>query len=465
MYSYQKKNVSAPSRARQSRSRVNPFFRAAGKQLGAFGKQFANNVTKSAANYASKKFLNYAAPLAAQALVGMGDYKVKTVYGNHISPHGYRANTYKARQYGAMNKAANVTKLEKGEMRIVHSEYIGDLISSGTTGAVNFTSQSYGINPGNSGTFPWLSATAVNFQDYKFKKLVFEYRPLVSESTATTSATLTSMGAVIMATQYDSSLGPYATKSIMENADFTVSSKPSSQMVHAIECKPKFNPLGTLYVSPSQGTTNSGQSNSDIRMQNLGIFQIASSNIPIASNTPLDLGEIWVHYDIELYKPQLNAGLVNLLSGHWTNNASTGAAATNTPFGPNVTSLIQPTQKNGTQLNCTFSSNGTITFPLSVTEGSFLVMYYLVGSAVTLGAVSFTAVQACSIQPIFTNDGAGLQAPQSALAGTTNFCVGGIVNVNAPGSQLAQIQLVTATIPTAGAYDVIITPWNSAIVS
>lgn len=450
--------------------RRNPYATAIQHALGINDASTRRQLSRAGAYVRKNVSSQYESPMTAQSLSGQGNYRVKTAYGNHIKPSHGHADTYKRRQYGAMNKAANVTKLEKGEMRIVHSEYIGDLISSGTTGTTNFVSQSYGINPGNSGTFPWLSSTAINFQDYKFKKLVFEYRPLVSESTATTAATLTSMGAVIMATQYDSTQGAYTTKSIMENADYTVSAKPSSKMVHAIECKPKFNPLGTLYVSGSQGLSNSGLTNDDIRMQNLGIFQVASSNIPIAGSTALDLGEIWVHYDIELYKPQLNAGLSNLLSGHWVNSAATGSQATTTPFGPNVAALIQPTQKTGSLLQCTFSASGIITFPLSVTEGNYMVVYSCLGSGATLNASGFAAVQACTLLTVFSNSSVpdyatNFIAPQSGLGSVSDFACGCIVSVNAPGSQLAQIQLNTVVIPNAGGYDIFITPINSNIIS
>lgn len=393
------------------------------------------------------------------------DYQKGAAFVRSIQGHGdytFRNSMSDIRKgqrgfMGGHHKKAHV-RLEKGEMRISHTEYIGELISSGVTGATNFVSQSYGINPGNAGTFPWLSNIAINFQDYKFLKLIFEFRPLVSESTSTSAATLTTMGSVIMATQYDSVLGPYTNKNTMENSDYSISFKPSEGRKHAVECDSHFNPLGTLYVSGNIATTS--VSSYDIRFQNLGIFQIASSNIPIASNTALDLGSIYVHYEVELYKPQLNGGLTNLLSSHYLCNTGVAAA---TPLGT-------PTAASTNYLPLTFPSTSSFAFPLAVTEGSFFCMYYMVNiTAATITATVPTATNG-TIMTIFNGSGGADDAAQAAWAPFSGpfteptAIIAFIVTVNAPGAQLCTVQLPTNwTITGSPQGELFVTPWNTSL--
>lgn len=401
-----------------------------------------------------------------RAIQGAGDYGMPqhfkhtgfsndyaTMNPKHPFAHGGRSK-YKA-------GAPKVRKLEKGEMCISHSEYIGELISSGTTGTSNFLSQVYGINPGNAGTFPWLSSTAVNFQDYRFKKLIFEYRPLVSESTSTSAATLTSMGSVIMATQYDSVVGAYINKNTMENSDFSASCKPSEHKFHAIECNPRFNPLGTLYVSSNLSPTSSGASGDDLRFQNLGLFQIASCNIPIASNTALDLGEIWVHYEIELYKPQLNAGLYNIQSSHYVCNSGVSGSAL----------LANATASSTNYMILGFPTSNSFQFPLAITEGTFLCIIYVINAtAITTTATNFTVANGSAVIIFNSNtggdDGANiLRAPYPAAAVTSNdLCLGILVSVNAPGAALCTVTLPNDyTITGSPQSEIFVTQWNLSV--
>lgn len=386
------------------------------------------------------------------SISGSGDYGIPHSAG--IQSKGGRGII----EHGNMGHGNPKIHLEKGEMVISHTEYIGDLVSSATTGASNFVSQSYGINPGNPATFPWLSAVAINFQDYRFDKLVFEYIPLVSESTATTAATLTSMGTVIMATQYDSVLGPFTNKPTMENSDFAVSGKPSERMRHAVECASRFNPLGQLYVSGNLNTTTSGITNADIRFQNLGIFEIASSNIPIASSTALSLGMVYVHYKVRLYKPVLNAGLTNVLSTFAQSTTCTNAN-TFLGFANSSTSLMGLTY-----------SGSTFSFPLAITEGSFLCTYYYVGNAAGASLSVPTLTVANGTIPSYFCGPSGTNGsqqgdwapPDNAGYNSPAVMLQFIVSVNAPGSALCTVTITSVDfLPgTCVRAQFLCTPWN-----
>lgn len=395
-------------------------------------------------------------PMSSGMISGHGDYKVHK--------KGYTVG----RGFGHSRKHPHV-HLEKGAMTIHHTEYIGDLVS-GTTNPSAFVSQSYGINPGNMGTFPWLSGTAINFQEYKFHKLVFEYRPLVSESSSTTSGSLLSMGSVILGTQYNSSVGPYPNKATMAEADYSVTTKPSEHLLHAVECDVKYNPMGILYTS-AQTSLTVGSNGTDIRMQNLGIFQAASVGIPTAATTSVGLGELWVHYSVTLYKPQLNAGLSALESAHYYGQADDGNPTNGNPFGPNITAANQPLAIPGNLLSLTFTTN-SFTFPLAVTTGNFLCVYYARGGAASVAWSNPTANAQCTILQVFNNGTlgstnqvttAGAPITGTAQAVTALFCQAFVVQVNAPGALLATVTLNIATSVVTGQYDLLVTPYNSVM--
>lgn len=388
----------------------------------------------------------------AHLISGQGDY----VVGKHIRDRGVMRDTVRHR--GVKGVAARKIKMEKGEMCIEHSEYVGDLISSATTGTTNFVSQLYGINPGNPDTFPWLSSVAINFQDYRFRKLVFEYRPLISESTSTSAATLTSMGSVILATQYDSIIGSYNNKVTMENSDFAISIKPSSKCLHAVECNPRFNPLGVLYVSGGSATSSTGVSGQDIRMQNLGLFQISSANIPIASNTALDLGEIWVHYEVELYKPILNAGLTNVLSAHYKLVSPTNTA----PLGASTTTAFD-------NIGLTVStSSKTISFPINST-GQFLLSWAVLGTSpgAAMTVPAFAATQGVAFGDFWfgdSNTAAFCPDPNATVTNSVSMIANLVVQMTGQGVVQPIITLGNGTnMPTTASGDLWVTVLNSTI--
>lgn len=432
-----------------------------GRELKGFAKKTLRTAGRAAHNYVNSGGLTRDVSLiggsgagaAVRAFTGRGDYKV--VRGRGFSEHGEMSD------HKSKKSRTPQFSLEKGEMVISHSEYIGELVT-GTVGG--FVSQTYGINPGNYGTFPWLSSVANNFQDYELEKCIFEYKPLTSEALSSSTASVVSMGSVIMSTQYDSLSGAFPNKAQMENSDFAVSCKPSEHCQMAIECNPRFNPLGVLYVSPNLGV--SSQTNGDIRMQNLGIFQIASQGVP-TNGVAVDLGEIWVHYKIRLMKPQLGSNLGALLSAHYTSNASTGSPTTGNPWG-NLALGVQPSPATNTILPLVFSTT-SFAFPLAVTQGSYLCIYTIYGTSSTVGSMLPTVLNGTGtlLQVWSTNsiaDGAtSSTAPQAGvtLCFVQTCCF--IVSVNAPGSILCAINMAITNPPASGRFDLFVTPYNSLI--
>lgn len=222
---------------------------------------------------------------AISRLVGFGDYEVKnnsilTVGG--MIPAGQPIPTF-----GVMGQAT----------RVRHREYLFDLAVPATPTAFNNTTLT--VNPGDSYTFPWLASLAVQYQQYKFNGLIFEFKTLSSDITAGGA-----LGSVIMASNYDVVQPSFADKIQMENSQYAVSGKPSCSQIHTMECLPSATANNLYYVRNTGPTSIPAQDN---RFYDLANFQIATSGLPGTTNTVL--GELWVSYDVSLYKPIINEAL------------------------------------------------------------------------------------------------------------------------------------------------------------
>lgn len=168
---------------------------------------------------------------------------------------------------------------------VCHREYIGDI-----TGTSAFTNTSYPLNPGISTTFPWLSQIASNYSQYRFHGVVFEFRPLITDY-----VTSGAPGVVIMSTNYNADDAAYTTKREMENSEFAVSIKPTNNLLHMIECDPAQTSMSEQYTR--QSSTLGIQ---DKKTYDLGTFQFATQGNPVQL-----LGELWVTYCVEFFKPEI----------------------------------------------------------------------------------------------------------------------------------------------------------------
>lgn len=235
-------------------------------------------------------------------------------------------------------------------VHIRHREFLGDIISSGT--ANTFQVQSFAINPGQFASFPWLSqVVGANFQQYRINGMLFEYRTMSADALNSVN---TALGSVVMATDYDSADSAFTTKAQMENTEFGISCKPSCSMIHAIECARNQTAISELYVRP--GTV---PANADIRLYDLGKFYIASTGV---QGTSVNLGELWVSYDITFFKAiQLVPG-VGLLQAHYRLDPAQVATL---PFAVLAGAPVFDT------IGLTFPAGGlSFTFPLSIPVGS-----------------------------------------------------------------------------------------------
>lgn len=206
-----------------------------------------------------------------------------------------------------------------GESTIItHREYLKDVYSADSLDGLStaFNIEAFRLNPTNDEAFPWLSTIAQNFEEYTILGMVFEFKSMSGMSVASPN---TSLGSVILATQYDPTKPAFASKQQMENYFFCQSTVPSNSMLHAVECKSGSAPLRSLYTSGGQ--------NIDPRFVDYGVTYLATVGMP---GQKINLGELWVSYKIELKKPRL--GVLSFNAGSASKSCRFGADDT-TPLG------------------------------------------------------------------------------------------------------------------------------------
>nr|UJQ92693.1 MAG: putative capsid protein [Narnaviridae sp.] len=185
----------------------------------------------------------------------------------------------------------------KRGVRLMEREFLGNIqAGSLVSGSTVFTNQAFELNPTSTSTFPWLSKIAPLFDQWEPHGIVFEFHTTSSTYNGSSQA----LGAVIMATDYDPLDPLYTSKQQMENADYSCSSVPSTNLLHGVECDPHERPIEVLYTSSRP--TNP-------QFSSLGNFQIATQGMSVAD---VVLGELWVSYDITFYKKQIAGTVADL---------------------------------------------------------------------------------------------------------------------------------------------------------
>lgn len=237
------------------------------------------------------------------SITGMGDYKVS--YNTVVNPH--QTPQFK-------NKGRSVF--------ISHREYLTDIITSPTPGA--FDINSFDLNPALTTTFPWLATIAQNFEQYKIHGMVFHYK---SNSADALNSVNTALGTVILATQYNILLDPFRNKQEMENYEFGCSTRPSTDVLHPVECDPKVTSFGPIF-----DVKLGGNDKGDDRLYCPGRFSIATVG---QQGTSVNIGELWITYDIEFFKPRMGDTASQI--SQYRSSAPFGV---NSPFGSADTQII-----------------------------------------------------------------------------------------------------------------------------
>nr|QXP07777.1 MAG: putative capsid protein [Arizlama virus] len=297
---------------------------------------------------AAKYALPYVAPL-----LGFGDYVQST--------YPLKKNTL------AMGNDPPVIKNAKdGRTILRHREYLQDIV---TGAAGEFNINSFVLQPGNQATFPWLSQVAQAFEQYKLRGVIFEFK---STSADALNSTNTALGTVIMATQYDVAKAPFVNKAEMENHVYATAARQSCSMLHPIECARSASPLDELYIR-----TGPVVSGSDVHLYDFANFFIATMG---QQGSNINIGELWVTYEIELLKPQINEiGSLQQSAVFRQENSSCTTAAY---FGD--LTLVEASTRNNIDIQLVEESGQLdIIFPKG-TVGSFLIMFEVNGNTSTV---------------------------------------------------------------------------------
>jgi hypothetical protein len=287
--------------------------------------------------------------------------------------------------------------------RISHAEYLGDIICSATGTPSSFSLTSYDVNPGLASSFPWLSQVASNYETYRFNGLAYEYRSTSGDSIASTT---TSLGTVIMAGAYNAASPNFITKVQMENYEGAISCKPSRNMLFGLECSRKLNVDDHLYIR----TTNvpAGQ---DQKLFDLANFQLATQGMQANS---VNLGELWVTYDVELYQPKLFANELDY-TANYAHITSNTAVSTSHYFG--TTNL----ETSGSNMPLVLGA-ATVTLPFYVTAGNYLIIYSIVQNSASITAPAINATSNCVGLDIIDNGALpGIAIPNYTGAYTVSY--------------------------------------------
>lgn len=345
-----------------------------------------------------------------------------------------------------------IVKNSKNGTIIRHREYLADI--ENTTA---FTNRVFPINPGISKTFPYLSQIAPSFEEYMFRGLIFEYRSMSSDDIIQSGANSTGLGTVVMATEYDVQDENFPSKSEMENSQFAVSCKPSVSMIHPVECERKQVVMPHLFVRTTP--TGALPSNADPRFYDLGNFQIATQGNPGTTGMGV-IGELWVSYEVELFKPQKYSSGDLIPTDHFL------VQVVPTVFQGPLLGLVRTANSTIGGTCTTVGAVSTYAFPANVGNGRYLVMWALEATTVnaaTCKEVSFNTPINCALVGFFDNTAADqVHAPTALAVDTTEMMGSTVVDVNLSGATFnVTWSAAGADIPTGpGSVDFVVTQIN-----
>lgn len=218
--------------------------------------------------------------------------------GNWMGFGDYTVNT-NSLVTGGSNQAARLVSTGAREVRLVYREYIGDVFTD-PVNAGAFYQNNYAINPGLTDVARWLSTVVQNYEQWRPNGIVMEF-----VSTASDSNDSQAQGKIIMATDYraDTLTTKFSNAAEMLAEAYSQESKPSANMIHGIECAPNER-TRSLYYTRSGGIPSTS-SLSDYDLCQITVATLGSPDINA------NLGSLYLHWDITLFKPTLFNGVMN----------------------------------------------------------------------------------------------------------------------------------------------------------
>lgn len=355
-------------------------------------------------------------------LVGFGDYNVVS---NSIATRSRKMEM--GQPVAAFGNISNGTVVQ-------HREYIRDIVG---TGATTFSLDTLNLNPGLPATFPWLSALAGNYEQYEFRGMVFEYKSMCSDSTTGAASAL---GSVIIATDYDSIDAVYTSKSQMEQSQYCTSGKPSSDICHPIECAPNRTSIPINYIR-----TGAYPTGTDPRLYDLGKTYVALSGIPAASApTGSLLGELWVTYEVVLYKPQIG-GLANQVD-HFDLGTTWGGTFADA-FGTSTAIATARVAETGSNIGCSFLGKAIFVIPKTCPVGRYMFYVRWRGASTALtNAISGTLSAGLTALSILSADSTDAAFPAAGETAIQQYLLW-TIQITAALTSVQTITLNAGTLP------------------
>jgi len=246
-----------------------------------------------------------------------------------------------------------IKTMSNGDCLIHHREYIMDIIAGAGTPSP-YTVQQLPINPGQVGTFQWLSRVASNYESYVFQSLKFSYE---------TEAPTTLGGTLVMTVDYDASDPSPITKQQAMAYRSSIRSAPWTACSH-VSLREDLSKSKTNFVR-----IGAQPPNTDIKTYDIGNLFVISQGV---TTTGATLGELYVEYSVLLMTPVFENVTSLVPVGGLANG--TGVLTAANPFGNGVGQSVPPSF--GFSLN----SLSVFSFP---TTGTYLMAFTLEGTNIT----------------------------------------------------------------------------------
>lgn len=241
---------------------------------------------------------------------------------------------YRAHNIDEGGRPPTIMNGNDGSFVVSHQTQVANVYAS-----TGFEVTRYDINPGNSKLFPWLSAIARNFSQYRLEGMIVQYKSTSAESSNSAN---TALGTVTFATDYDVSVPVVTNKFEMTQLQQSVQTRPSENLTHVIECDPAVtNNRNFFYIHDGVQPL---PPNSSKKEYDYASMFIATDGMQISGGVPHQIGEVWVSYQVRLLRPRM-APPQGLFS-QWTIN-SAGTFGNDNATGTTVgTRLLDPAHED-----------------------------------------------------------------------------------------------------------------------
>jgi hypothetical protein len=272
---------------------------------------------------------------------------------------------------------------ETGDVRVSKREYVTPVYVPSVPGS--FTNLTFALNPGLPSIFSFLSQIAANYDEYQMIQLVFSYEPVISSA-----STVGSMGSVLVAVNYNAGAEPFESFKQMVEYDGAVQSRVCDPILFGVECDPrKMANDAHLYVR-----SGAVPADEDIKTYDMGLFQVATSDVSNSFAVGDLLGHIFVEYTVQLAKPKLYASLGNTILMDYFFNAATAGFPIGTGYGAS--------SKN--TLGGKISGTSRYVFPDDF-EGTVMIQFQAYGTGIDITGMTFLTTATCHSRSRIGNTG------------------------------------------------------------